>query len=231
MSCSNTCLCTRENPQILRQLSTLDIGAIRELQREVNETLPDGFLRFKEEHELTRYLEGGTGAAFGIFDNDELLAMALVRIPDAENPYHLEAMPRVPKHDWPMYAAMLENAMVTPKARGRGYQRALLDARAAYAKATGMRWICGGARLSNIYSWRNLLASGMIIVGLRVNGGQTLIGLLQPIEDNSALQSSVTNRRLVLVDDADAHLRALEAGYVGTQLTASGFVVYQLWIP
>jgi GNAT superfamily N-acetyltransferase len=230
MSCSNTCLCTRENPQILRQLSTPDISAIRELQREVNATLPDGFLRFKEEHELTMYLEGGMGAAFGIFENDELLAMALVRIPNAESPYHLEPMPRVPKHDWPMYAAMLENAMVAPKARGRGYQRALLDARAAYAKAAGMRWICGGARLSNIYSWRNLLAGGMIIVGLRVNGGQTLIGLLQSIE-NDALQSSMTNRRLVRTDDADAHLRALEAGYVGTQLISSGFVVYQLWIP
>jgi GNAT superfamily N-acetyltransferase len=231
MSCRNTCLCTRENSQSLRQLSTADVCAIRELQREVNETLPDGFLRFKEEHELIMYLDGRVGAAFGIFDNDELSAMALVRIPNAERPNQLEPLPRiVPKDDFPLHAAILENAMVAPKARGRGHQRALLDARVAYAKAVGMRWIGGGARLGNVVSWRNMLACGMTIVGVRVHSGHAYVGLLLSIE-KGVPRSSLTNRRLVPAEDTDAHLRALDAGYVGTQLTSSGFVVYQLWIP
>jgi GNAT superfamily N-acetyltransferase len=231
MNCSNTCLRTAASSQDLRQLSMADAKAIQNLQEEVNLNLQEGFLRFKEPHELAAYLDGTVGAAFGIFDDGILSAMALVRIPNIEHPNQLEPLPHImPKSDFTLHTAVLENAMVAPHARGRGYQRALIDARVAYARKVGMRWIGVGARVANVVSWRNLLASGLVIVGVRVNGGQAFIGLLQSIEKR-ALLSSLTNRRLVPAEDADGHLRALEAGYVGTQLTSSGFVVYQLFVP
>jgi predicted GNAT superfamily acetyltransferase len=231
MSCSNACLRTEAAAQYLRRLSPADADAIHDLQRDVTATLQEGFLRFKEEYEQAMYLDGTVGAAFGIFDGEKLSAMALVRIPSVEHPNHLEPLPRImPKADWPLHTAILENAMVAPHARGRGYQRALVDARVAYARKAGMRWIGGGARVGNVVSWRNLLASGLAIVGLRVNGGNAFIGLLKSMEQD-ALRSNLTNRRLVPAHDTDAHLRALEAGYVGTQLTSYGFVVYQLYVP
>jgi hypothetical protein len=102
--------------------------------------------------------------------------------------------------------------------------------RVAHAKAVGMRWVGAGSRLGNVISWRNLLASSMAIVALRVNNGQAVIGLLRPLIDD-ALPSSIVNRRLVATHDTDGHLHALESGYIGTRTTTTGLVVYQLRVP
>jgi GNAT superfamily N-acetyltransferase len=210
----------------LRQLSIADFKAILALQSAVGATLPAGLVRFKEEHELISYLDGDLGAAFGIFNDDELIATALLRIPSVEHPHQWESLPRIsPKQDWVLHTAFLENAMVVPKARGRGYQRVLLDARVAYAKAVGMKWIGGGARLDNLVSWRNMLANGMMIVGMRIHEGSASVGLLQSFE--SVLPTSFTDFRLVRTENISEHVSALDAGYVGTQLASSGVVIYQ----
>jgi GNAT superfamily N-acetyltransferase len=210
-----------------RQLTLKDLAAIKALQRDVKTMLTADLLQLKEEHELTAYLDGTKGAAFGVFDNDVLSAMALIQIPSAEYPNLLPPLPHVPKLDCSLHTAVLENAMVAPAARGRGYQRMLVNMRVAHAKAAGMRWVGAGSRLRNFISWRNLLASGMAIVALRVYNGQAVIGLLRPLI-NDALPSSIVNRRLVAAHDADGHLHALESGYIGTRITTTGFVVYQL---
>jgi GNAT superfamily N-acetyltransferase len=215
----------------LRQLDIADLDAIRRLQSDIRTVLPAGLMQCKDEHELTPYLDGTTGAAFGIFDR-VLLAMALVRVPSAAHPNLLPPLPFVPLENdiATRYTAVLEHAMVHPAARGRGYQRTLVDARVAHATTHGMQWLGAGAQLGNVASWRNLLASGLAIVGIRMREGRAYIGLLRPLLEG-ALVSSAADRRLVRADDADAHLRAQEAGYIGTRLNSSGFVVYQRHVP
>ena len=210
-----------------RQLTLEDLDAIRVLRRDVKATLSADLLQLKDEHELIAYLNATKGAAFGVFDNNVLSAMALIHIPSAKYPNMLPPLPHLPKLDCALHTAVLENDMVAPGARGRGYQRMLVNMRVAHARASGMRWVGAGSRLGNVISWRNLLASGMAIVALRVNNGQAVIGLLRPLQID-AIQSSIINRRLVAVHDADGHLHALEHGYIGTRLTTTGFVVYQL---
>jgi GNAT superfamily N-acetyltransferase len=221
-----------DDTQSPRKLEASNIDAILALQHKVNIDLPVGFVRFKDELELLAYLDGKLGAAFGIFNEGELTAMALARIPSVKHPHQLEPLPRIlPKEDWPLHTAICESAMVAPEARGRGYQRMLLDARIAYAKSVGMRWIGGGSRLDNVISWRNMLMNGMTLVGVRIHQGQAFMGLLQSIEKKDALATSFADFRLVSAEDADEHLRALEAGYVGTAMTPFGAVIYQRCLP
>jgi GNAT superfamily N-acetyltransferase len=227
MNCSHSCLRANAPSHYARQLTLNDLDAVKSLQHEVKVTRSADLIQLKEEHELTAYLDRTIGVAFGVFDDDVLTAMALIRIPSAEYPNLLSPLPHVPKHDCSLHTAFLENAMVAPAARGRGYQRMLVDMRMAHAKAVGMRWVGAGARLGNVISWRNLLASNMAIVALRITNGQAVIGLLRPLIDDT-LPSSIVNRRLVAIGDTDGHLHALESGYIGTRLTTTGFVVYQL---
>jgi hypothetical protein len=83
--------------------------------------------------------------------------------------------------DWPLRAAFLENSMVRPASRGRGHQRALIAARADHARAVGRRWLCAGVQLGNRVSWTNLLIFGMSIVGICLDLGYPIIGLLRPL--------------------------------------------------
>jgi GNAT superfamily N-acetyltransferase len=227
MSCSHSCLRANASSHYARQLTLNDLDAIKALQHEIKATLAADLLQIKGEHELTAYLDGIMGAAFGVFDDDVLSATALIRIPSAEYPNLLPPLPHVPRADCSLHTAFLENAMVAPVARGRGYQRMLVNMRMAHAKAVGIRWGGAGARLGNVISWRNLLASNMAIVAPRVNNGQAVIGLLRPLIDD-AMPSSIVNRRLVATNDTDGHLHALESGYIGTRITTTGLVVYQL---
>jgi GNAT superfamily N-acetyltransferase len=221
-----------DNAQLPRKLEVTDLDAILALQREVNTDLPAGFVRFKDESQLLAYLNGELGAAFGLFDGRALLAIALLRIPSLDHPHQLEPLPRIlPKEDWSLHTAVYESAMVAPHARGRGYQRMLLDACVVHAKAVGMRWVGGGSRLDNVLSWRNMLVNGMTIVGVRIHQGQAFVGLLQSIEREDALDTSFTDFRLVSAKDAVEHMRALDAGYLGTALTPFDAVIYQRCLP
>lgn len=216
-----------DDQRIQRQLVMTDFEAITALQDEVTASVPTGFLRDKTPEELNAFLSGNIGAGFGVFDNGKLLAMGFVRTSMANHPYQGPPFPRVPKEDWPNHAAFLENTLVAPAARGRGFQRTLIELRTAQAKANGARQVCAGVNLSNEVSWRNLLASGMAIVGIRVANGQAVIGLLKSFDDN-VLRSSITNLHLVAAQDTDGHLDAMERGYIGKRMTAWGYVVYQM---
>jgi ribosomal protein S18 acetylase RimI-like enzyme len=212
---------------IKRQLVMPDFEATAALHSEATATVPKGFLRDKTPEELKAFLTGDIGAGFGIFENGKLLAMGFVRTSMVNHPYQGPPFPRVPHEDWPNHAAFLENTLVAPAARGRGFQRALIELRTAHANAAGARLLCTGVHLSNEISWRNLLSSGLAIVGIRVANGQAVIGLLKSFDDN-ALGSSITNLRLVAAQDTDGHLDAMERGYIGKRMTAWGYVVYQM---
>jgi GNAT superfamily N-acetyltransferase len=210
----------------VRRLSAADLDAVDALQRQVGADLPAGFMRSKGEHELMAYLDGTHGRAYGIVGQGAVWAMALLRIPSPLCPNPGPPFPRVPATDWPRHAALLENAMVHPRMRGRGLQRALTDVRIAYARAAGMRWVCAGVHFDNLASWRNLLANGMRITDSRERFGRPLLALLRPF-DEMALPSNPGDRRWVRAQDAAGHRSALQAGYLGVGFTPDRCVVYQ----
>lgn len=214
----------------VRRLRLIDLPHIVDLQGTVAAALPANasYLRVKSVSELRAFLDGTRGVAYGIVDDGQLQAAALLRLPNPAHPNQPgdPPFPLVPATDWPFYAAFLENAMVRPAARGRGHQRALLDVRLFRAAALGMRWICAGANLHNAVSWRNMLAKGMAIAGMRDDLGFPLIGLVAAL-DKRALHSDPRDRMAVAAQDQARHQAALRGGYIGVRLADDGDVIYQ----
>ncbi len=214
-------------PPRVKQLGPADLPDLLALQAAVAAGLPPHFLRNRTEDDLRGYLNGRLGVAFGMVDRDVLLATALLRLPsvDRPNPESDPPFPVVPAADWPSHAAFLENAMVVPAARGRGFQRALLRLRLAHAAAAGMKWVCAGSNLHNEASWRNMLAEEMAIVGL-IDPGHPVVGLLVAF-DADALATAPGDALAVAAQDQAAHQAALRDGYIGVSVSADGTVTYR----
>jgi GNAT superfamily N-acetyltransferase len=210
----------------VRRLSLADLPALIELRATVMAGLPPGFVWPRTEAQLRAYLDGA-GAAFGVSGSDGALdACALLRFPGAGRANPTPAFPLVPGADWPLRACGLEGTVVRPAVRGRGLQRALVDARLACAAQAGMRWTCAGVRLENAVSWANLLARGLAIVGMRSDPGYPILGLLRPLGPR-ALWTDPGDRVLVGVADAARHRAVLDAGYIGVRLEADESVAYE----
>lgn len=220
---------TTNDPPV-RRLSTADLPDVVRLRAVAAAGLPGGFLWPKTEDQLGAYLDGTAGAAFGIDGGRDLAAMALLRVPGDDPPSPHPRFPLVPDEDWPRRACGLESTVVSPEARGRGYQRALIDARLAHAASTRMRWACAGVRLENAVSWANLLARGMVIVGVRFDSGYPILGLLRPLGPQ-ALRSEPNDRVAVGADDPSGHQAALGGGYVGVRLAGDRLVIYERLSP
>lgn len=207
-----------------------DLPAMVRLRAVASAGLPGGFLWPKTESQLGAYLDGTASTAFGIDGDRDLAAMALLRLPGDDPPDLHPRFPVIPDEDWPRRACALESTVVSPAVRGRGYQRALIDARLAHAASTRMRWACAGVRLENAVSWANLLARGMVIVGIRFDPGYPIVGLLRPL-DPQALRSEPNDRVAVGACDSSRHQAVLERGYVGVRLAADRAVIYERLIP
>lgn len=210
----------------VKRLASGEAHAVLALQSAVAAGLPPGFLFPKTEAEFRAYLDGSLGGVWGIVEGGALLAAALLRVPDEARPNPAPRFRLVPEEDWPLHACFLQNSMVLPAARGRGYQRALLGVRLAHAAACGMRWACAGISLQNRVSWANLLAEGMVIADMRLDLGHPIIGLLRAT-DPSALASDADQRRTVHADDPAQHQAALRDGHVGVRLASDRSVIYQ----
>lgn len=210
----------------IRRLTPADLPALLELRATAAAGLPPGFVWPKTEAQLRAYLDGAS-AAFGVAGSDGALsACALLHLPAAGRPNPGPAFPRVPGADWPLRACGLEGTVVRPAARGRGLQRALVDARLAGATRAGMRWAYAGVRLDNAVSWANLLARSLVIVGMRFDPGYPILGLLRPL-DLGALRTDPGDRVPVGAGDPARHQAALDAGYVGVRLATDGSVTYE----
>jgi hypothetical protein len=216
---------TGDSP-FVRQLAVADLPAMAALREAVSAKLPVGFIRPKTESEMRGYLDGTRGVAYGIVDGDALLAISLLRIPDEKHPNAGVPLPLVPAKDWSVWTCFLENTMVLPAARGRGYHRILLHARLAHAASAQMRWICAGVHLQNSVSWANLLCKGMAIAGIRFDLGYPIIGLLSSF-DALALASDLSDQISIRLHDPYQHQAALQAGYIGVRLASDGAVIYQ----
>jgi GNAT superfamily N-acetyltransferase len=209
-----------------RQLRSQDLRDILALEDEIAKGLPQGFIREKSPDELRGFLDGTRGAAYGLFEDGKLQATSLLRLPNSAHPNTQPTpFPRVPREDWALSAAFLENMIVHPRVRGRGFQRLLVDACLKHARAARMKWVCSGVHLKNQVSWTNLLSKGMQIVGIRFDFGYPVIGLLKAVAAPE-LVSDPRSQMIVPVADADAHNAALTDGYIGVRL-AGDSVVYQ----
>lgn len=59
--------------------------------------------------------------AYGVCSGAMLLSMALLRLPTAKHALSGECFPFVPEAYWPLRAAILEHAMVSPAMRRSGH--------------------------------------------------------------------------------------------------------------
>lgn len=163
---------------LVERLGPDDFAALLALYEEVAASLPTGRLQRRDAANVASYLGGGFGGAFGIRQQGRLVAAGLLGAPRTNPRLALPPFPGIPPADWPAQVALAESAVVLSAARGRGYQRALLQARIAAARAQGRRWICSGVHLANLPSWRNLLASGFRVAGVSRALGEPIAGLL-----------------------------------------------------
>src|SRR5262245_27657337 len=214
------------NSFFVKQLKVTDLSAMVAIQEAVTADLPMGFVRSKAESEFRAYLDGTRGIAYGIVEGSTLLAISLLRIPDENHPNAGLPFPLVPEEDWSVCACFLENTMVLPAVRGRGYHRVLLRARLAHAASLKMKWICAGVHLQNSASWANLLAKGMAITGIRFDLGYPMIGLLRSC-DALALPSDSNDQVWIRAQDPWHHQAALQNGYIGVRPGSDGSVIYQ----
>jgi GNAT superfamily N-acetyltransferase len=228
----------------VRQLTRADLSGILELQQAVAADLPAGFQRPRTASELEAYLDGRRGVAYGIGEGGALTASSLLTLPRADAPAEtLDAeiarrgvvfskglRERISELDWARATCFLENDMVRREARGRGYQRALVTARLAYAASLNMRWAFAGVHLRNAVSWRNLLAHGMAVVVLRFDPRHPVIGLIRSF-DAVAIATDPSDQLSVAAHEPSQHQAALLDGYIGVATAADGGVLYQKVLP
>lgn len=208
----------------VRRLHAGELAALCALQSEAAAGLPAGFLQGREAEALRAALEGQGGrTAWGVHLGEELLAAALLWVPGPEGLGGLP-FPRVPPADWPGGVAFLESAMVRPAARGRGLQRALVAQRVDHARRLGLLWACAGTHLLNPASWTNLMAEGFSLVGLRLDRGYPIAGLLLPLRQGGWAGGAGETLE-VAAGDTQGHMGALALGYVGRRFGA-GRVTY-----
>jgi ribosomal protein S18 acetylase RimI-like enzyme len=210
----------------IRLLGEADFDAVLDVQRSAGE-LPDGFLLPKSDDELRGFLDGSRGVACGVIEAGRLVAVSLLQVPSARRPNGGGVpFPLVPPADWPLRACFVQNTIVRPEARGRGHQRALFDARLAHARLAKMKWVCAGVHLENRASWANLLASGMVVGGIRFDPGYPVIGLALSF-DPRALRTDPADAREIDARDGKAIEAATRSGYAGVRVAPGGALVFE----
>jgi ribosomal protein S18 acetylase RimI-like enzyme len=212
----------------VQRLAVGDLAALRALERTVKDAgLPEGFLTTKSDAELMGYLTGAVGRAYAVFERGQLNAAALMRLPQpGQSNAGGGGFPRLSASDWAHRTAFMENAMVAPEARRRGLHRALVDARLADARLAAMEWLTSGARLRNPSSWYGLIASGMTLVGARTDAqGHEVVALLLPL-NGRPIATDPQDLKRISRDDAQAHILALNAGYLGIGVEHGDRVIY-----
>jgi GNAT superfamily N-acetyltransferase len=214
----------------VHRLGPQDVTDAMRLQAEISTSTPAGYVRAKSPDDLEAIFAGIRGAAHGVRDEDgALIAMGLLMTIEALPP-GAPAFPRVPLEDWPGRCAFMENTMVLPHARGRGYQRQLLDARIAEAATRGTRWLCSGVHLANQVSWSNLMAHGFAAVGMRMDFGYPVFGLLRRADGPLAVDAR--DQFAIRIDDtAAAHGSALNAEYAGIRRDGARIIYARLREP
>ena len=168
--------------------------------------------RFFAEHLQAR------GRILGIFDGARLVAYAVLGLPNPGG-YNLGADLELPAAELPG-VAHLAGAAVHPDWRGRGLQRRLTAERLALARRFGRAHVISTVSPFNHFSWRNLLAHGLLVRRLTSKYGGHLRYVLHR---ELGAEPTLTREQAQLrpLHDSDGQRALLEQGWAGFALSQS----------
>ena len=166
--------------------------------------------RFFAEHLQVR------GRILGFFEGERLVAYAVLGLPNLGG-YNLGEDMRLPARELAR-VAHLAGAAVHPDWRGRGLQRRLTAERLALAERFGRAHVISTVSPFNHFSWRNLVAHGLLVRWLASKyGGHLRYVLHRELGAEPALRREQAERRLLR--DADGQRALLEQGWAGFALS------------
>lgn len=161
------------------------------------------------------------GRILGVREAGRLSAYAVLGLPNPGGPNMGEDLGLPPAAF--ALVAHLAGAAVHPDRRGRGLQRRLTEERIALARASGRRHILSTVSPFNYFSWRNLIAHGLLVRRLKAKyGGHLRYVLHRELGAEPALDRA--QARTFALHDAAAQRALLDEGWAGFALapTAEG---------
>ncbi|MCC8986723.1 MAG: hypothetical protein LM523_03270 [Candidatus Contendobacter sp.] len=168
-----------DQPFICRFLDARALPAVRRIHHEgLRRIVEPGLIR-EETDEFFRFHLQGEGRILGVFVAEQLVAYAVLALPDsAAYPYdRLVDELGLPASAW-RRIGHLTGVGVLPEWWGNNLHLQLCQWRLGLARADGRRHAAAFAAPRNPFSWRNLLAAGLRIKGIRMMGGDKLRYLL-----------------------------------------------------
>ncbi|HRY15145.1 MAG: hypothetical protein KDJ31_16590 [Candidatus Competibacteraceae bacterium] len=192
-----------------RLLKPTALAEVQDIHQEALRRLPEpGLVRADSEAFFAHHFSG-EGRTLGVFAEDRLIAYGILGLPagpDYRYDRFLEDL-GLPAGEWPRMAQLIGVA-VRPEWRGNSLHRRLCEWRLELAH-TVHRWqIAAVSAPGNPCSWRNLLAAGLRVKGIKLLGGQQLRYLLHadlrgapPLDSAGAVTvevSAMTEQRRLL---------------------------------
>nr|WP_144347409.1 GNAT family N-acetyltransferase [Pandoraea pnomenusa] len=203
----------------VRMLSDMYFQPLVSLRKRVIDSLPHPDLYVPEVDEISFINNhcGAAGESIGIFSGDDLIAYAMLGLPEDEGEgtfAHALDIGSTPLNE----TAYLSSCMVLPGFRGHGLQRALISSRMTLARILGRGRCIAIVSPHNHISRQNLLDSGLHLIGTRdVDGHMRQI--------MSSLPGTPPHdwRELAEVDACDVETQAglVERGFLGFAQTMS----------
>lgn len=158
------------------------------------------------------------GRILGQREAGRLIAYAVLGLPNPGGP-NMGADLGLPTAEFP-FVAHLAGAAVHPERRGRGLQRSLTEERIALAARSGRRHVLSTVSPFNYFSWRNLIAHGLLVRRLKTKYGGHLRYVLHR-ELGAEPEFDRTRARAFALNDAAGQGALLDAGWAGFALASS----------
>ncbi|MCB1775952.1 MAG: hypothetical protein KDI50_00805 [Candidatus Competibacteraceae bacterium] len=196
-------------PFLARLLEPTALAEVQDIHQEALRHVPEPGLVRSDSEAFFAYHFSGEGHTLGVFAEDRLIAYGILSLPagpDYGYDRFLEDL-GLPASEWPRMA-QLTGVAVRPEWRGNHLHRRLCAWRLELAHAVHRWQIAAVSAPGNPCSWRNLLAAGLWIKGIKLLGGQQLRYLLHadlrgspPLDFASAVTvevSAMTKQRRLL---------------------------------
>ncbi|MCP5158909.1 MAG: hypothetical protein H6974_01330 [Gammaproteobacteria bacterium] len=179
-------------PFISRALEPAALPAVQGIHREALRRLSEpGLVRADSEAFFADHFTD-EGRTLGVFAEDRLIAYAILGLPAGPG-YRYDRFAEdlgLPAGDWSRIAQLIGVA-VLPAWRGNRLHRRLCEWRLQLASMMDRWHIAAVSAPGNAYSWRNLLAVGLRIKGIKLLGGEHLRYLFYAdLRGSSALDSA-----------------------------------------
>ena len=202
-------------PFFARLLESAALAEVQDIHQEALRRVPEpGLVRVDSEAFFAHHFNG-EGHTLGVFAGDRLIAYGILGLPagpDYRYDRFLEDL-GLPASEWNRMAQLIGVA-VRPEWRGNGLHRRLCEWRLELAHVVHRWQVAAVSAPGNPYSWRNLLAVGLRIKGVKWLSGDQLRYLLHAdLRGSSSLDpASVVT---IEVSAMAEQRRLLAAGYWG----------------